>query len=148
MFLSGLALGALSRLLDLYTQNLGNMFSEISIWILIGVLISIYSETQRKAMLNVPLFCFGMLIAYYFTAAVTGYSFKPVFIIGWTAFALCSPPLAALTRLSMRRGLMPTLIRVGIVLTSVLSSALLFDRLRVYDLFIDFCLIYFLFIKK
>lgn len=55
MFFTGLILGIVSRLLDIYTQNLGNIFSQMSIWILFGVLISIYSKTKKKAMINMKL---------------------------------------------------------------------------------------------
>lgn len=41
MFGAGLILGVISRLLDIYTQNLGEIFSQMVIWILIGTLISI-----------------------------------------------------------------------------------------------------------
>lgn len=53
LFFIGLVLGVISRLLDIYTQNLGNMFSQMAIWILFGVLISIYSKTKKKAMQNI-----------------------------------------------------------------------------------------------
>ena len=53
MFLSGLFLGTAARLLDIYTQNLGEIFSQMSIWILIGTLIAIYSPTKRSAMCNI-----------------------------------------------------------------------------------------------
>ena len=36
----------------------------------------------------------------------------------------------------------------GIVLVSILSSVLLFDRLRVYDFVIDGLLVYFIFFKR
>ena len=39
---------------------------------------------------------------------------------------------------------MPKLISIGIVAVSVLSSVLLFDGFRIYDLLIDGCLIYIL----
>lgn len=48
MFIIGLLLGVISRFLDIYTQNLGNVFSEMAIWILFGVLISIYSSTKKR----------------------------------------------------------------------------------------------------
>ena len=57
MLAAGLLLGALSRIFDIYTQNLGNIFSQMAIWILLGTLISIYSETKKKAMLNILPFC-------------------------------------------------------------------------------------------
>ena len=62
MFITGLCLWIISRLLAIYAQNLGNIFSQMAIWILFGVLISIYSKNKRKAMLNVLLFCIGILI--------------------------------------------------------------------------------------
>lgn len=48
MFVIGLLLGVISRLLDIYTQNLGEIFSQMAIWILLGTLISIYSNTKKQ----------------------------------------------------------------------------------------------------
>ena len=48
MFVIGLFLGIISRLLDIYTQNLGNIFSQIAIWVLMGTLISIHSKTKKQ----------------------------------------------------------------------------------------------------
>lgn len=64
-FFLGFGLGVLSRLLDIYTQNLGNIFSQFAVWILIGTAISVYSSTNKKAMPNVWALCIGMLITYY-----------------------------------------------------------------------------------
>lgn len=47
MLFIGLILGTVSRLLDIYTENLGNIFSQMAIWILFGVLISIYSSSKK-----------------------------------------------------------------------------------------------------
>ena len=69
-------------------------------------------------------------------------------IIGWSIFAFCSPILAYFTWISKEKGIFPIIIRLGIVTISVLSSILLFDRLRIYDFLIDGLLIYYLFIKK
>lgn len=49
MFVIGLVLGIISRLLDIYTSNIGNIFSQMAIWILLGVLISIYSSSKKKS---------------------------------------------------------------------------------------------------
>lgn len=48
MFILGLSLGIISRLLDIYTTNLGNIFIELAIWIFLGTLISIYSKSKKK----------------------------------------------------------------------------------------------------
>ena len=83
MFIIGLILGIISRLLDIFTQNLGNIFSQMAIWILLGVLISIYSKTKKKAMLNIFLFCLGMLITYYLMAIITkGVYSKTMIMVG------------------------------------------------------------------
>lgn len=148
MFLLGLLLGVASRLLDIYTQNLGNIFSQMSIWILFGVLISIYSSTKKKAMGNILPFCIGMLITYYLAAILTKGVYSSVFILGWTVFALLSPILAYFTWMTKEKGVLSKLIGVGIVLVSFLSSAVLFDRIRFYDILINGGMIYFLFFKK
>ena len=148
MLCFGLLIGIAARLLDLYTTNLGEIFSQMAIWIVIGTLISIYSETAKKAMCNVLPFCLGMLATYYVVAALSHGVYAKEFIIGWTVFALCSPVMAYFAWLTKERGLFPKIVSVGIVAVSVLSSVLLFDRLRFYDFIIDGVLICFLFIKK
>ena len=148
MFFTGLILGIVSRLLDIYTQNLGNIFSQMAIWILFGVLISIYSSSKKKAMLNILPFCLGMLITYYFVAVITKGVYSNYIIIGWTIFALCSPIFAYFTWMTKEKGIFPKIISIVIILVSILSSIVLFDRLRVYDFLIDVIMFYFLFLKK
>lgn len=148
MFVIGLSLGFISRLLDIYTSNLGNIFSQMAIWILLGVLISIYSSSTKKAMLNIFPFCIGMLITYYFVAYITKGVYNNIFIIGWTIFAVCSPIFAYFTWMTKEKGLLPKIISIGIILVSVLSSIVLFDGLRVYDFLINGIMFYYLFIKK
>lgn len=148
MLVIGLLLGVISRLFDIYFQNLGNIFSQMSIWILFGVIISIYSSSKKQAMLNILPFCLGMLITYYFVAFITKGVYSTSYIIGWTVFALLSPIFAYFTWLSKEKGIFPKIISVGIVMVSILSSIILFDRLRIYDFIIDGIMIYLLFIKK
>ena len=148
MFLIGLLLGIISRLLDIYTQNLGNIFSQMAIWILLGVLISIYSDSKKKAMFNIFPFCIGMLITYYFVAFITKGVYSNIIIIGWTLFAFCSPIFAYFTWMTKEKSIFSKIISIGIIMVSILSSIILFDRLRIYDFIIDGLLIYFLFIKK
>ena len=147
MFIIGIILGVISRLFDMYTQNLGNILSEMAIWILFGVLISIYSSSKKKAMLNIFLFCIGMLLAYYFVAIITNGVYNKTIIVGWTIFALFSPILAYFTWLTKEKGIFPKLISISIVIVSILSSIVLFDKLRIYDFIINGILIYYLFFK-
>lgn len=148
MFFIGLLLGVVSRLLDIYTQNLGNIFSQVAVWILFGVLISIYSSSKKQAMFNILPFCIGMLITYYYVAFVTKGVYSTVFIVGWTVFAILSPIMAYFTWMTKEKGVFPKIISIGIILMSLLSSVLLFDRIRFYDIIINGIMIYFLFAKK
>ena len=148
MFIIGLLLGIISRLLDIYTQNIGNIFSQLAIWILFGVLISIYSESKKKAMINIFPFCIGMLLTYYIVAMITKGVYSNIIIIGWSIFAFFSPILAYFTWITKEKGIFPKIISIGIILISIFSSIILFDGYRIYDVIIDGLLIYFLFIKK
>ena len=148
MFCIGLILGIISRLLDIYTQNLGEIFSQMAIWILLGTLISIYSKTKKMAMMNIFPFCIGMLITYYIVAIITHGVYSRSFIIGWAIFALCSPIFAFFTWMAKEKGIIPKIISIGIIIVCVLSSIIRFDKLRIYDFLIDGLLIYYLFIKK
>ena len=51
IFIIGLILGIVSKLFDIYTEILGNIFSEFAVWILFGTLISIYSD-KNKSQIN------------------------------------------------------------------------------------------------
>lgn len=148
MLLFGLLIGFISRLLDIFTTNLGEIFSQMAIWILLGTLISIYSKTAMKAMLNVLTFCLGMLLTYYLTAALSHGVYSINYIIGWTVFALCSPVMAYLAWYTKGSGVIPRMVSAGILAVSVLSSIILFDKLRFFDLVINGALFYFLFIKR
>ena len=148
MLACGLILGTAARLFDIYTAVLGEIFSGMSVWILIGTLIAVYSPTKKAAMKNIFPFCMGMLVTYYATAMLTNGVYGWSFIIGWTVFAFFSPVMAYFAWMTKQRGVAAKVIGVGIVLVSLLSSVLLFDRLRIYDIVIDGMLIYFIFFKK
>ncbi len=147
IFIIGLILGIASKLFDIYTEILGNIFSEFSIWILFGTLISIYSDNKKKAMINVFLFCIGMLITYYLTAYITHSVYGWTFIKGWTLFACVSPVFAYFTWMTKEKGILPIIIRLGIIGVSVFSSMFLFT-FDIFDLIINLILVYFLFFKK
>lgn len=148
MLAAGLLLGVTARLFDICCQNLGEVFSQMAIWILLGTLIAIYSPTKRAAMRNIFPFCMGMLLTYYATAMFTHGVYVWPFIIGWTVFAFLSPIMAYFAWMTKQHGVFPKIIGVGIVLVSILSSILLFDRLRIYDLVIDGLMVYFIFFRK
>lgn len=147
IFIIGLILGIVSKLFDIYTGILGNIFSEFAVWILFGTLISIYSDNKKKAMINVFLFCIGMLITYYLTAHITHSVYGWTFIKGWTLFACVSPVFAYFTWMTKEKGFLPIIIRLGIIGVSIFSSLFLFT-FDIFDLIINLILIYFLFFKK
>ena len=99
-------------------------------------------------MLNMFLFCVGMLITYYITAEYTNSVYGWAFIKGWSIFACVSPVFAYFTWITKEKGVFPKILSVGIILLSILSSIILFHKLRIYDFIIDAILLYFLFIKK
>ena len=126
LLLIGGALGAASKLLDIYTTNLGNIFSQMSIWILLGTLISIHSRSRLRAAINVFSFCVGMLTAYYITAELTSSVYNIVYVYGWAAFALFAPAFAALVWTSNQRCVISTLVSIGIPAATLLISMILF----------------------
>ncbi len=154
MFIIGALLGLFSKCLDIYDTiayfdfTFGEIFSQLSIWILIGVVISIFSETKKKAMLNIFPFCIGMLITYYSVAELTNSIYGWTFIKGWTIFACFSPIFAYFTWMTKEKGIFPKIISFGILLVTVTASILLFGGPRWYDILILLLLIYFLFVKK
>ena len=147
MFVIGATLGVASKLFDIHTKILGNIFSEFAIWILLGTIISIYSEDKKKAMINVFLFSIGMLITYYLTAHITHSVYGWTFIKGWTIFACISPIFAYFTWMTKEKGILPIIIRIGITGVSIFCSLFLFT-VNIFDLIINLVLIYFLFLKK
>lgn len=147
MFVFGCVLGVLSKLFDIHTKVLGNIFSEFSIWILLGTLIAIYSDTKTKAMINVFVFCIGMLLTYYLTAEITNAVYGMSFVKGWTIFACVSPLFAYFTWMTKEKGVFAKIISIGIIAVSIFCSVFLFS-LDIFDVVINIILIYYLFFKK
>lgn len=137
MLVCGLVIGTAARLMDIYCENLGEIFSQMSVWILLGTLIAIYSPTKKAAALNILPFCLGMLLTYYAVA-----------IIGWTVFAMCTPVLAWFAWMAKQPGALGKLISAGIVLASVVLNFLMFGDPDIFNILINLVLIYFLFFKK
>lgn len=148
MLACGLLLGAAARLFDIFCPTLGEIFSQMSVWILLGTLIAIYSPTMKDAALNILPFCLGMLFTYYAAAMLTHGVYGWSFIIGWTVFALLSPLMACLTHITKRRGVIPKVIGTGIVLVFGRVGRFIVRSLRIYDIIIDGFLVYFIFFAK
>ena len=133
---------------DIYTEVLGNIFSSISVYILIGALITLNSKNKWYAMINVFVFLLSMLLTYYLTAYITHGVYGKRFIIGWTISAFLSPIMAYFVYLTKSKNLFAKIIKIGILIVAVIFPIILFDKLYFYDYLVILALIYILYIKK
>ena len=154
MFIIGLLTGIIIKLIDIHLRvqhfgfSLSDVFSELGIWILIGVIISLFSKNKKYAMLNIFLFSIGMLITYYIIAEVTNSIYGWTFIKGWSVFACFSPLLAYLVTLTKEKWIVSLIIKIGIILVYLITDIIIFGGPRIYDIVFILILIYLLFIKK
>ena len=154
MLVMGGLMGILSKLSDVgshmgYLQIiLSEMTSQMSLWILIGVTISLFSRSRKMAMANIFLFCVGMLAAYYVAAEVTHSVYGWSFIKGWAVFACFSPVMAYLVTLTKEKGRLPLLIKIGVLAAYVGVDLLLFGGPQIFDIVLLLPLLYLLFVRK
>lgn len=154
MAVVGLLTGVAVKLLDVYCYaqhfgvSLGDIFSQAGVWVVIGVAISLYSPSTRRAMVDLPVFCAGMLLTYYMTAEMTGADYGWSFIWFWAAFACLSPFLAYLARLTLRPGALALVLKLGVFAGYVGMNLFLGYFLHYYDLPFLAILVYLLFLKK
>ena len=130
----GLITGVGVKLMDIYTVHLGNIFSQMSVWIFLCSVLAVYSSTPRRAAVNVFLFCAGMLLTYYLTAEGMHSPYSMTFVYGWSVFSLFSPVLAFFTWYAKGKGTVSRLLTAGIVVVLLVMAVLLFDRIRISDL--------------
>ena len=148
MFLIGGLFGIISRLLDIHTEILGNIFSELSIWILIGTIITLFSNSKKYSMLNVFIFSISVIINYYLIAKLTNGVYNKIFIIGWLIFSFMTPIFSFFVYETKKQNFLSNIIKIGVIVVSILSSVILFDRIRFHDVIINILLILILYSKK
>ena len=125
IFMLGVILGTISKLLDetasnllpyfLEQMDLGNFFSRMGIWLFLAVVIAIYSKSPIRSALNVLIFFVGMVGSYYlYTVLIAGFYPKTYMMI-WIVMTLISPLLALICWYAKGRGVIATLISSFII---------------------------------
>ena len=75
--------------------DLGNFFSELAVWLLLALIIAVFSRSAVQAAVRVFLFFAGMCAAYHlYTVVFSGFNPKEYMLL-WFAITLASPLLAA-----------------------------------------------------
>lgn len=146
MILFGLVMGVASKWMDHYTFWLGMVFSELSIWVLIGAWIAIINHSAIGAMVDNVLFFVSMLIGYYGAAIWMHGVYGRAYIIGWSMVALFAvPPFAYLAWYSRTKRRYAHVAAFVIVIGTLIASMRLFDGPRLRDGFIVLVLGYMLY---
>lgn len=134
LFVLGIFMGAFSKWLDnlaldssvwwhrwIEAMDLGNFFSDIAIWLLLGLLIAVFSKSPWRAALNVFLFFAGMCAAYHVCSIVLG-GFNPSsYMLIWYGITALSPLPAVLCWYAGGTGPVSILLDIGIIAVFALS---------------------------
>lgn len=131
---AGVLLGVIAKLLDIYTSNLGHIFSQMSVWIFLCTVISVLSSMPLRAAVNVFSFCMGMLPAYYVTAELTSSVYSMQFVYGWTVFALLTPAFAFCTWYAKGKRLISDIVGACIIVVMLAAAVVVFDKIRIADI--------------
>lgn len=133
VLLLGLTAGVVAKWMDISSDLLGTVFSQLSVWVLLGTAIALFSSSPRRAAVNVFLFFAGMVAAYYVAAQLMGGVWSMSFAIGWGIAACLSPIAGYFTWYAGGRGWLPTALSAGILILTVAATGVLFDHMRVSD---------------
>ena len=150
----GLFSGFLAKISDVYfyVEYLGmsfsDMTSEMGIWILIGVIISLYSKNKNKAMINIFLFSISMLFSYYLMAELTHSIYGYSFIKFWGVFSFFTPIFAYIVCLTKEKNKRAFFIKLAIIISYILIDIFIYGGPRMYDLLFVIILIKLLFFRR
>ncbi|MCM3618414.1 hypothetical protein M3936_12560 [Sutcliffiella horikoshii] len=120
LFIAGVILGVLSKVLDETASNLlpyflevldlRNFFSRMGVWIFLAMLIAVYSKSPVRAAINVFVFFVGMVGSYYlYTVMVAGF-FPRSYMMIWIMMTVISPFMAFICWYARGKGLPAILI--------------------------------------
>lgn len=133
MLLAGAAVGVLAKWADFSGQLLGDSFSELPIYILLGLLIARFSGSPGRAAAAAFVFFVAMIPAYYLAAEWMGGVWGMAFAYGWAAVACLSPLAAYVVWYAFGRGWLPNLLSVAVVAAAALADVAVFRRLNYRD---------------
>lgn len=123
IILFGFLLGVVQKRIDgnanlpsfLQQLDIANYFGRLSIWILLGTVLSVYAETPLRAGINTSLFLLSMIAGYYlYCHYVLGFLPKQYMMI-WVAISVFSFFLAQLCWYARGQGLVAVMLS-GIIL--------------------------------
>lgn len=131
----GIALGIFSKCLDniainneiwwqniLEILNLGNVFSELGVWVFFALTISVLSKTSVRSAINVLLFFIGMTLSYHlYTIIFSGFNPKSYMLI-WYGLTLFSPILAYISWYAKGNNKVSIVLSGGIIAIMMLLS--------------------------
>lgn len=131
----GIALGIFSKCLDniainneiwwqniLEILNLGNVFSELGVWVFLALTISVLSKTPVRSAINVLLFFIGMTLSYHlYTIIFSGFNPKSYMLI-WYGLTLFSPILAYISWYAKGNNKVSIVLSGGIIAIMMLLS--------------------------
>ncbi len=134
MLLAGAAVGVLAKWADFsHLQLLGDMFSELPIWMLLGLLIARFSGSPGRAAAHAFAFFVAMIPAYYLAAEWMGGVWGMAFACGWAVVACLSPLAAYTVWYAFGRGWLPNLLSAAVVAAAALADVAVFRRLNGRD---------------
>jgi len=133
IFVFGVCMGIFSKMLDTAGFNelpqimqfldITNFLGRFAIWIFIAVCISVYSNSPKRAAINVFLFFIGMVGSYYLYSAFVAGFFPRSYALIWFGITAVSPALAFLCWYAKGNGWFAVVLS-GIIIGVLLSQAI------------------------
>jgi len=141
VFAFGVLLGTGSKALDetavnelpalLQYLDITNFLGRLSIWIFIAVCISVYSNSEKRAALNVFLFFVGMVSSYYVYSELVAGFFPKNYALIWICITILSPLPAFFCWYAKGNGWFAVCVS-GIIIGVLFSQAvILFQGIRI-----------------
>ena len=131
MALAGGAVGVLAKWADFSSvQLLGDVFSELPVWIVLGLLIARLSGSPGRAAACALVFFLAMIPVYYLAAEWLGGVWGMAYVYGWTVVACLSPFAAFAAWYAFGRGWLPNLLSGMVVAVAALADVAVFRRLN------------------